>query len=583
MAEGGRKRRRRWPWIVAGVVVAILVAGGLMAADAWRAYQASEDLSSHSTDARAALIARDADALRAEVGGLQDAAHRLEDATDGPLWAAAAVMPWVGDQVRPVRAMAESSVAIADEALAPLAELADLDALSGPSIVKGRIDPYLLEPAREPLGQAAATLVAQEEALGAVSLAGTEDFLADQYRDAADQVGEMAALVDGAHRAAELLPTMLGGEEPRSYLVMVQNNAEPRATGGITGAVVKLNVDDGQISRGRYVASSDLIAARTAEPVEGLTAEEEQTFSVQMAMYPQDVNFTPEFPRAAALVTEFWSRKYGEDVDGVLALDPVVLGYLLQGASPVDVAGVALDAKTVAPLMLNRAYLEIEDASAQDAFFAEAAGALFREVLRGAPGLGAGIERAIDERRLLIWSADDAEQAVLAGSEVAGDFLDGDSLGVFLNDGSGSKIGYYLDAAVTVTDHLCTDGTVAGQTVAVSLDHTFDGDVADLPAYVAGGTFVPAGQFAANLLVVPPPGLTLVSATLDGEPLPLQADTVEGRTVATARVELAPGNGLVAQYELEGQGGAVAASGVVVTPGPRATEVVRVDDAAAGC
>ncbi|SEJ40791.1 DUF4012 domain-containing protein [Demequina mangrovi] len=580
--ESGR-RRVPWRWVATGMVVSVLVCGGLMVWDAWHAYRASEDLSAHAVQARDALLARDADGLRAEVGALQDAAHRLDGATDGPLWGASAVLPWIGDQVQPVQAIARASVAVADDALGPLAELADLDALAGPSIVDGRFDPYLLEPAREPLGRAAATLLEQSEVLGAVPLAGAVEILAEEYREAADQVTEMAALVDGAHRAATLMPTMLGGQEKRTYLVMVQNNAEPRATGGITGVVLELTVDDGRLASGRFVPARALVAARDASAVDSITDEEEQAFTARMAVFPQDANFTPEFPRAAQLISTFWTRVHPGDVDGVLAVDPVALGYLLSGVAPIEVDGVMLDSQSLAATMLNSAYSLFEDAEEQDEFFAEAASAIFDAIIAGAPGISTGIERGIDERRVLLWSAHDAEQKVLAGSAIAGTFFEDDAFGVFLNDGSGSKIGYYVDTAVDVADRVCKDGAVVSQEVTVTLTHAFDGDVAELPDYVAGGTFVDAGEFHANLMVVPSPGMRVLSAREGGEAAWVATSSLEGRSVVSTRVVLLPGEEATYTFETDAIEGAVPAGDVVVTPGARTAVVERTEREAVGC
>ncbi|WP_062516254.1 DUF4012 domain-containing protein [Demequina gelatinilytica] len=582
-------RKRPWRWIALGVAVVLLAAAVVMGLDAWRAYGASRDLAAHSTEARSALVAGDVDTMRTEVGAVQEAAHALDGSVDGPLWWLAEHAPWVGAQVEPVTTMARAAVAVADDALVPLAQLDDLDALSGPTIDGGRIDPYLLEPARDALAVAAQVLDEQTATLAEVSLGGTVAMVAAEYRDATSQLEELADLVDGAHRAAELFPTMLGAEGARTYLVMVQNNAEPRATGGIPGSVVELHVDDGRIALGRFVPASHLVGTATADPVVELTADESATFTDRMARYPQDANFTPEFPRAAELISAFWSRAQqalGEDasaVDGVLAMDPVALGYLLEGSAPLDVDGVTLDSHGLSTVMLNSAYSLFDDADAQDAFFATAASSLFDAVVAGAPGLASGIERALDEGRVRLWSAHADEQAVLDGSAIAGTFLEDGGLGVFLNDGSGSKIGYYIDTAVDVTDRVCTDGTVAGQTVAVTLTHTFDGDVAALPEYIAGGFFVPAGEFHANLVLAPMLG-TRVTSVMDGEESAwVSVTTVDGRTLVTSRIVLAPGESLTYTYDVDAPGGAVVDAGVTVTPGARTPQVTRTAVVAAGC
>ncbi|GMA35189.1 hypothetical protein GCM10025876_13930 [Demequina litorisediminis] len=139
---------------------------------------------------------------------------------------------------------------------------------------------------------------------------------------------------------------------------------------------------------------------------------------------------------------------------------------------------------------------------------------------------------------------------------------------MFLNDGSGSKIGYYVATSVDVVDHVCADGSVAAQDVSVTLSHTFDGDVAAMPEYVSGGgTFVPAGEFHANLLVYPPQGLSLTEATQDGETAMLNGEIHHGRSLTSVRIVLAPGDTTTVEYRFDASGQSVARGDLAVTPG----------------
>ena len=54
---------------------------------------------------------------------------------------------------------------------------------------------------------------------------------------------------------------MLGADEPREYILMVQNYSEPRSTGGLTGTLLHLRADDGEV---------ELLDQRSASEVPGL-------------------------------------------------------------------------------------------------------------------------------------------------------------------------------------------------------------------------------------------------------------------------------------------------------------------------
>src|SRR5690606_25990689 len=194
-----------------------------------------------------------------------------------------------------------ATLTISEGALKPLSELENLDALQAPKIENGHIDPFVLEPYRETLAGAAGVMMAQQERLAGVGLAGTVDAVRGPFVELAENMQTLGETVQGAHVAAEVLPGMLGAEGKRTYLVMVQNNAEPRTTGGIPGAVIEVTADNGTFALGRY-SSGGAMANRDGIDFE-LTPDELNAFSVRMLMYPQDVNFTPEFPRPAQALT----------------------------------------------------------------------------------------------------------------------------------------------------------------------------------------------------------------------------------------------------------------------------------------
>src|SRR5262249_44371076 len=78
-----------------------------------------------------------------------------------------------------------------------------------------------------------------------------EPYLVSPVRDAIAKVDRELSRAAGEARraaaAAELAPAMFGGHGPRTYLLIVQNNAESRATGGFIGSFGLLTADDGKL------------------------------------------------------------------------------------------------------------------------------------------------------------------------------------------------------------------------------------------------------------------------------------------------------------------------------------------------
>ena len=93
--------------------------------------------------------------------------------------------------------------------------------------------------------------------------------------------------------------------------------------------------------------------------------------------------------------------------------------------------------------------------------------------------------QAVEERRLLLWSSVGDEQSLFADSGLAGGLPKSDAdtarFGVYLNDGTGSKLGYYLDVDASVKWDTCTaDGKPADNraTLTLNLRNTAPADAA---------------------------------------------------------------------------------------------------------
>ncbi|WP_282848972.1 DUF4012 domain-containing protein, partial [Microbacterium oxydans] len=91
-------------------------------------------------------------------------------------------------------------------------------------------------------------LTAAQQQARRIDAAATLPPLADAIRTMRSSVTAAATVVGSLHGAAVLLPTMLGGEGPRTYVLERQNNAELRSSGGIIGAIALLHAENGRIT-----------------------------------------------------------------------------------------------------------------------------------------------------------------------------------------------------------------------------------------------------------------------------------------------------------------------------------------------
>ena len=518
---------------------------------------------------------------------IQDATESANAHTDGPGWAVGSMMPIVGDDVDGVRTVADVSDTVARDVLPGIVDSSSSLSPSQLQPQSGQISIDGLQEAAAPLAESNEALqdeVARVDALNPDDMVGP---IASPVRQLQDALGDAVTVTDRATTAAQLLPTMLGGEGERTYLVLFQTNAEVRATGGIPGALAVITADDGKVELQRQGIATDF-GGPYGSPVLPLTNDELAVFSDKIARYPADITFSPDFPRVAEVARAMWKEATGQEVDGVLATDPVALSYVLKGTGPIPIEDqdAELSEGNAVDLLLNDVYLDQTDPDAQNEYFADAAGSVFDTVLGGQGSPSAildGLVRATDEQRLLIWSADDEEQQVLEttalGGELPIDPATEPEIGIYLNDATGTKLDYYLDYDVTVEPLSCKD-EVQEQRVTITMTSDVPKDLSTLNDSILGLSR-PAGWLLTNVYVYAPVDGSVGASTLDGEKLIYAKLQQETRPIAGATIELKPGQSRTLVYDVVSGQGQTGDPRVSVTPGVPGSTVV--DDGGSAC
>lgn len=537
------RTRRRVLLTVAGVVVVLVLAAAWLAfrvAQAGRALMAAQDdLETISQQAHDG----DLSALQAALPQAHEHLHTARQAVDDPVWRAATVLPWAGHQLGAVRTV---TVALDDVVTAADPVLDAVDGMLGSG--DGGLDLAPLAAAAPDVQAAAERVAAGARAVAAIDTDGLVSRLVGPVERVQDDFAGLGPAADTVAHLAAVLPGMLGSDEPRTYLLASLNSAELRAQGGIVGAFAVLQVDGSSVRLVDQRSTGDFQGLE--QPVLPLTAEEDQVFTDRLGRYVQDALLTPDFPRAAQLLAARWTQDTGQQLDGVIATDVVAAADVMRATGAVTTpSGVTLDADSAASVLLHDAYLEL-DRDQADAFFGEVAATLFQAVTSGDADPRTLVREAAGaagEGRVRVWSAHDDEETQLRAASVGGAFLSGpypDAVGVFLDDGTGGKLDYYLSTTVTVEDLQCT-GDSPTATVRIDLDYEPPDDVATLPWWVVGidAAGLPAGDLATNVSVFAPQGARLDALGLGdaGQFVSGTTGTLDGRAVQTVTARLAPG------------------------------------------
>jgi DNA-binding NarL/FixJ family response regulator len=533
-------------------VVACLLSlsGGWLLLRGWQARGHLVTATGLARDLSQQVLAGDTAQARRTLGALQEQTAAAHDATTGPAWWAGTVTPYAGGNVTAVRGVAETIDALARRAFPALLSLK----VSALRPTAGQLDLVALRDAA-PAAVAADTAV-QEIRARFDAVPGTG--LWPPIRTAVDQlraeIWRLSAMVAAARRAALLLPTLLGADGARTYLVAFQNLAETRSTGGIFGAYAVIRAEHGRIAMiAQGPAAGLTVFDRPVLPLDGDTAA---LYTDRIGIYPADVNLTPDFPTAAALFREMYRRRTGTTVDGVLATDPVALSYLLRAVGPVSMpAAPILDAASAVRTLLSQPYQLIRSETARNSYFAASVRAVLDAVLHRPVNprvLLAALDQAVAERRVLFWSARPEEQQALVGTQLAGVLPQRETVptvGVFLNDGSGAKLDYYLTRSATLTVGKCRPDGRRELHLLLTLGSSAPNS--GLTPAVLGMGLAGDPYTARTLVYVFSPARgSLLQARLDGAPAPMGSGTERGRQVAVISLDVAPGRSRILEISL---------------------------------
>lgn len=556
------KRRRRLRLTLTSVGILLIVSA---AGVAWLVAKASTIRA--ELNAATELVAPLKDALRdndsAEAARFvrEIRAHTVvaKDAAGDPLWALASATPGFGPNFSAVAEVARSADDVAGLGLAPLVRV--FDSLDWETMVPSNSGSGLesLELASPTVTSAAHAVRLSAERLEEIDTRGLHPEVSEPLAQARQELSEVTEALNAAADASQLIPQMFGTEAPRSYLLMIQNNAEARSSGGIPGALAVLNIDHGRLTMGAQSSAADVSMA--ASPVE-VDPGQVQIYTSRLGRFMQDVNLTPDFPTAASTAQAMWERKTGQRVDGVISIDPVALSYILDGTGPVrltqpDLIALAADGlpteltrENVVKTLLSEVYFKIEEPRLQDVYFAGVAREIFQTLASeqaDAEGLVKGIVRGTQEGRVLIWSGTPAEQSIIAryplSGSVGGPSVAPAQFGVYFNDGTGAKMDYFVKRTVQLVKECPVNG-YEQTTVRITSTNTAPlGAGISLPAYVTGnGAFgVPAGSVQTNIIAYGPGQAHVETAKLDGQRTNFAPYFHGDRPVGVLAVLLAPG------------------------------------------
>ena len=505
--DGGRRhhrhhhhhhhRRGRRIAAIVGAVVAVLVVvcgvcGALVYRDAMDVLDQSKDVMAQAATISDDLKNGNGDELNSTVQGMASEVSSMHAKTSGPLWVAASYVPVLGDDIRVARGVVEQADNLMQNALMPAAQSLQGVSLST-LLTDATVDVKTLETVSAALSQAQPVVEQASEAIEALPQAHI-----GKVRDAVDKVRRPIAsateTLRGLNEIAPMLPQMLGANGTRNYLLVAQNLAELRSTGGLPGSIGVLTIDNGHISLNEFVPATSLDNEDGGHY--GITDEEMAIWGKndRLGKHICDTNLIPDFARDSQIWSEWWQDKKGTAVDGVIAIDPVLLQKLLALTGGIEVDGHSIDGTNAAKALLNDAYNEMP-VEQTDQFFSDVASQAFDHVMGSLGSVGVtdlmqALGDAVGEQHLFAWMANADEQALVEKAGAAGTLVNdaaNPQLGVFISDDTYSKKSWFFSTDTQVGSGVTNaDGTVTYHVTTTLSNHLTADEAASSASYITG-------------------------------------------------------------------------------------------------
>lgn len=483
--------------VILALVVLIGIWGALLVNSALGLRTQAQTALQDVNDITASLGEGDYKSASATAQELANTASSMNSEMSSPIWAVATVIPVVGSDVSGVKTFVSAIDDVASDALVPLTQALESTPAEGFMDKSGGINVEALTTVAGALEQSAPVMQQAADSLETIPAMNISQ-LEEVIGPAKEKFLSINELFQQAGTVAPVLGSLLGVNGERNYVIVAQNSAEIRPSGGFPGSVGELKVSNGKISMGGFRKVYD--AFESANPY-GASTEERDLYGNYMNT-SRDVGQNPDFTRVAEIWAESYARHNNAKVDGVISVTPAVVQSILKTVGPVTLSdGTVLNGDNATKVLqhdLYWAYLSGENpapanADLVDALFAEAAALTFGKLtssmnMSTLVDFASTLKSAADSREIMMWFAKDDENnamAQLGFSGALGGTAENPELGVFVGTGVSSKLGWYLDASTEVGEKTQNnDGSITYQ-VTTTLHNVCTGEEA-----ATGGSYI---------------------------------------------------------------------------------------------
>jgi hypothetical protein len=564
--DGPAKRRRRlWPrsWrgtTLLGLLLVAIAFGCWLTFQAFQAKSNLEEARHNAQMAKEALLKGNTEDAAKWVDEAHTHAQAARDATHSVPWNIASVVPWLGGPFETGQQISDVVLGLVADVLQPAVHVGE--AISPDRLLKGggHVDVQLLRDAAPELSEISTAATKLNAQASTISDPNYSSAIRTARSDLQAQTSDITGLLENVALAARIAPSMMGADGPRTYFMGFQTNAEARGTGGLLGGFGILRFDDG--TPGVEALGPNTELNKVFAPIDlGPEYASQYGFTNPTTDF-RNSNLSSHFPYTAEIWKSLWAQQSGANVDGVIAIDPVALSYVLGAVGPVTMAdGEMVTKENVVELTESTVYSRFPtDQTARKQYLQDVANEVVKKVtgqVASPRQLLEALGKAVSEGRIAVWSSSPAEQQLLEETPLGHVVPDDPApyAAVVINNLGGNKLDYYLKRHIEYSADPC-DGETRKSTVTIQLTNTAPDT--PLPDYVASSqgllpglpVQVPNGASVSSVSLIATKDAKLTSLIVNGVRAPFFAGTERGHPIYEVQVPIPRGRTLELRYLL---------------------------------
>lgn len=361
---------------------------------------------------------------------------------------------------------------------APVARIAESVSLSKDAYKNGDKVSFLdfLKRIKEPLQKATEELSAAEHELQMVNIGDIPEGKQETFLTVRRGLPILLGFLKNFDKNETLFEELLGGNGPRRYLFLLQNNHEMRATGGFIGSYALLDVNNGVVRRFFVdgIFNPDGQLRENIVPPKPI-----QKISAGWSLH--DSNWFPDFPMSAEKAIFFYEKTGGPTVDGVIALTPTVMQKLLAVTGPIALPeyGLTVDAENFIPIIQEQVEVKYDkEENKPKKILADLSVALLEKVFAVQDKemlyrLAQALTEGLNEKHILLYMRHKETQALLDEVGWSGRVLETgkDYVSVVHSNINGYKTDGVIKETIRHRADIASDGSVV-DTVTITRTHT---------------------------------------------------------------------------------------------------------------